>query len=78
MVVHVSKSRFKAKALELMRQVEASGEPIVITDHGKPALELKPIGAKPARDPLERLRGSLLFYDRPFDPVDEEEWDTLK
>jgi PHD/YefM family antitoxin component YafN of YafNO toxin-antitoxin module len=28
----VSKSRFKAQALELFRQVERSGKPIIITD----------------------------------------------
>lgn len=77
MTIQVSKSQFKAKALELMRQVEASGEPLVITDHGRPVLEVKPI-AKSTRDPLEKLRGSLLFYDRPFDPVDEDEWEALK
>ncbi|HRP79984.1 MAG TPA: type II toxin-antitoxin system prevent-host-death family antitoxin [Aquamicrobium sp.] len=77
MTIRVSKSQFKAKALELMRQVEASGKPLVITDHGRPALELKPI-TKTAGDPLARLKGSLLFYDRPFDPIDESEWDALK
>ena len=77
MVVHVSKSQFKAKALEYFRQVQASGEPIVITDHGKPALELRPVG-KPDRGVFERLKGTVLFYDRPFDPVDEEEWEALK
>ena len=30
----VSKSRFKAQALELFRQVEASGELLVVNDHG--------------------------------------------
>ena len=34
----VSKSQFKAHALELFRQIEASGEPLVITDHGRPTL----------------------------------------
>ncbi len=32
----VSKSRFKAQALELFHQVESSGEPLVVTDHGRP------------------------------------------
>ncbi len=30
----VSKSRFKAQALELFRQVESSGEPLLVTDQG--------------------------------------------
>jgi antitoxin (DNA-binding transcriptional repressor) of toxin-antitoxin stability system len=63
----VSKSRFKAHALELFRQVEASGEPLVVTDHGWPTLETRPY--RPARsdvDPLEQLRGPVLRFDDPF------------
>ena len=37
----VSKSRFKAHALELFRQVEQTGKPIIITDRGIPVLRLK-------------------------------------
>lgn len=78
MTTHVSKSQFKAKALEYFRQVEASGEPLIVTDHGKPTLEIRRI-KEHARDPFEILKGSVLRYDRPFDPaVDEDEWDALK
>lgn len=77
MTIQVSKSQFKAKALELMRQVEASGEPLIITNHGRPALEVRPI-AKPKDDPFEKLRGSVLFYDDPFEPVGVEDWEALK
>jgi antitoxin (DNA-binding transcriptional repressor) of toxin-antitoxin stability system len=44
----VSKSRFKAQAPELFRQVESSGEPLVVTDHGRPSLEVRPYSAGPA------------------------------
>lgn len=74
----VSKSRFKAQALELFRQVEASGEPLVVTDHGRPTLEVRPY--RPARsdaDPLELLRGSVLRFDDPFAPVGENDWEAL-
>jgi len=56
----VSKSQFKAHALELFRQVEASGESLVVTDHGRPALEVRPYRPidSPTADPLEALRGS--------------------
>ena len=74
----VSKSRFKAQALELFRQVEASGEPLVVTDHGRPTLEVRP--HRPARsdaEPLEVLRGSVLRFDDPFAPVGENDWEAL-
>lgn len=76
MTARVSKSEFKAKALEYFRKVEATGEPIIITDHGRPSLELRKV-AEDQRDPFEILRGSVLSYDRPFDPVDEDEWEAL-
>ena len=77
MTIQVSKSRFKARALEYFRLVQASGEPIVITDHGKPALELRPI-AHAGHDPFQHLRGRVLRYDDPFEPVGAEDWDALK
>lgn len=75
----VSKSQFKAHALELFRQIEASGEPLVITDHGRPTLEVRPFrSADPgAADPLRQLRGSVLHYNDPFSPVAEGEWEAL-
>jgi antitoxin (DNA-binding transcriptional repressor) of toxin-antitoxin stability system len=74
---YVSKSRFKAKALELFREIEQSGEPIVITDNGKPKLEVRPY-REAEGDPLERLRGSVLRYEDPFEPVGLEDWEALK
>ena len=72
----VSKSRFKAHALELFRQVEASGEPLVITDHGRPCLEVRPYRPQ-TDDPLERLRGSVLRFEDPFEPVAAGDWEAL-
>ena len=72
----VSKSEFKAKALEFFRQVESSGESVVVTDHGKPALEIRPYrGAD--RNPLDILRGSVLLYENPLAPVDVE-WESAQ
>ena len=66
----VSKSQFKAHALELFRQIQASGESLVITDHGRPALEVRPYRPidSPTADPLEALRGSVLRYEGPLRP----------
>ena len=72
----LSKSQFKAKALELFRQIEASGESIIVTDHGEPKLEIRRY-RPPARDPLEILRGSVLRYDKPTEPVGEDDWEAL-
>jgi antitoxin (DNA-binding transcriptional repressor) of toxin-antitoxin stability system len=71
----VSKSEFKAKALEFFRQVEASGESLIVTDHGKPTLEVRPYrGLK--RNPLDVLRGSAMRYDNPTDPIAIDDWEA--
>ncbi|MCX5950562.1 MAG: type II toxin-antitoxin system Phd/YefM family antitoxin [Cyanobacteria bacterium] len=68
----------KAQALELFRQGEASGEPLVVTDHGRPTLEVRPYRpAWPDADPLQQLRGSVLRFDDPLAPVGENDWEAL-
>ena len=73
----VSKSQFKAKALELFRQIETSGEPLIVTDHGQPKLEVRRYRPS-THTPLDVLRGSLLRYDDPMEPVGVEEWDAAR
>lgn len=46
MVKSISKSKLKAKMLEIFRQVEASGSELIVTDHGKPVLKIIPIKHK--------------------------------
>jgi len=74
----VSKSRFKAKALEYFRQVEQNRQPLVITDHGRPVLKITPFEDKPPQAVLEELRGAVLRFDDPLEPVAGEDWDALK
>lgn len=72
----ISKSRFKARALEYFREVERSGRELVITDRGRPVVKLVPYRAEPGRV-LLALRESVLRYEDPTEPVGEEEWEAL-
>ena len=69
----VSKSQFKAHALAYFREIEASGETLVVTDHGKPTLEVRPYrpAAMAEQEPLCLLRGSVVHFDAPLEPVAE-------
>ena len=71
----VSKSVFKAKALELFRQVERTGVPIVITDRGTPVLTLAPFRAAP-NAAIAVLRESVMKYDAPLEPVGAGDWEV--
>jgi len=73
----VSKSEFKAKALEYFRRVETSGQSLVVTDHGRPTLEVRRYRGVD-RKPLEILRDSVVRYDNATDPVAEEEWEAAR
>jgi hypothetical protein len=75
MTTQISKSQFKAKALELFRRVETTGLPLVITDNGQPKLEVRRY-QPPKQNPLEKLRGTVLYYHNPTDPVGDEDWDA--
>ena len=73
----VSKSAFKAKALEYFREVESTGKELVITDHGKPVLKIVPYAYDPA-EALQALRGSVIRYVDPLEPVGLENWESLR
>jgi prevent-host-death family protein len=72
----VSKSEFRIRAHALMRSVQETGTPLIVTDRGKPVIELRAIRS-PRDDALDLLRGSVLYYERPFDPVGDDDWEAL-
>ena len=75
MPLTVSKSRFKAHALELFRRVEKSGKPIIITDRGTPVLKLVPYRDDP-ESALRLLRESVVKYTAPTKPVADGDWES--
>jgi prevent-host-death family protein len=73
----VSKSEFKAKALEFFRKVEATGTSVIVTDHGRPTLEVRPYQGID-RSLLDVLRGTVVRYDDPTEPVAAEDWELTQ
>lgn len=73
----VSKSKFKPRSLEYFREVESSGEPLIITDRGRPVLTIVPFG-KALEEKVAKLRNVVMKYDCPHEPVAEDEWESLK
>lgn len=78
MLQTVSKSQFKAKALEYLREVEKKNKKFVITHNGKPVANITPHKHTDAFDHLKKLRGTVLRYDDPNEPVGVEDWEALK
>ena len=72
---YISKSKFKAHALEVLRNIEQSGESRIITDHGKPTLEVRKLREQNT-DPLTRLKSSVIKYDSATEPVGDDDWEN--
>lgn len=70
----VSKSKLKAHMLEFFREIEQSGESIIVTDRGKPTLRVERIQPQQSVDEAFRdLRGHVTYHDDLLAP-ETEEW----
>jgi len=77
LVEQISKSRFKARALEYLRRVQETGQPVVIMDRGRPAVKVVPYVGD-AQEILRVLRGSVRRYEQPTKPVAMKDWEALR
>ncbi len=75
--VKVSKSSFKPKAFEYFRFVEEKRREILITDHGRPVARISPVDKADERE-LSTLRGLLVKYINPQEPVGADDWEAAR
>jgi prevent-host-death family protein len=66
---------FKAECLKLMDEVARTGQPVVITKHGKPVAQLVPIPAQ-SRSLFGYMKNTVQIKGDVIAPVDEE-WSAL-
>lgn len=81
----VSKGNLKAKMLEYFRDVERTGEPLVVTDHGRAVLEVRPIRRESTiQDVLAEYRSGSgagcegIPTEEILAPIPAEEWEALR
>jgi prevent-host-death family protein len=71
----IAAAGFKARCLALMDRVRENGVEYVVTKHGEPVAKLVPYTA-PERKPLfGSMKGTVLKFERPLEPIDGE-WDV--
>ena len=70
----IAAASFKARCLELMDRVRETGVEYVVTKHGQPVAKLVPYTGRQRKSLFGSMKGTVLKYERPFDPVDGE-WD---
>ena len=73
----VSKAQFKSHLLEYLRKVEKDKKPLIVTHAGKPVVDVTPHKEDPT-ELLKSLRGTLVYYKDPNEPVGLEDWEALK
>jgi len=82
----VSKGKLKAKMLEYFREVERSGEPLIVTDHGREVLEVRPLAPPKivtAEDVLAWYRAGTnpqpeVPEEELMEPLPIEDWEALR
>jgi prevent-host-death family protein len=57
--------QFKAKCLALLDEVAATGQPVVVTKHGKPVAEVVAV----KKEVVNPLKGSILYEEDMVSPV---------
>lgn len=67
---HLKAAEFKAKCLKLMDRVRETGAEYVVTKHGRPVAKLVPYVESSRPSFFGSMKGTVLKYDRPFDPID--------
>jgi prevent-host-death family protein len=74
-MITVSKGKLKAKMLEYFRQVEQTGEELIVTNNNIPTLRVVPIQPKQSVDTVfGDLRESVEIDDSIMQP-ETDEWD---
>ena len=73
----VAAAEFKARCLELMDRVRETGIEYVITKHGTPVAKLVPVVERPRQPFFGSMKGTVLEYERPLDPL-EADYDIMR
>ena len=73
----ISKSKLKAKMLEIFRQLEVSGNELIVTDHDKPVLKIIPLKQKAVVNAIfGDLQGQVTYLED-IDTPSLQEWEEV-
>jgi prevent-host-death family protein len=72
----VPATEFKAHCLALLEKVRETRQPLLVTRHGKPVVEICPYVPKDAAR-VNPLKGSIVYQDDLISPL-EEKWDSAR
>ncbi|GAB6057189.1 type II toxin-antitoxin system Phd/YefM family antitoxin [Desulfonatronum parangueonense] len=67
----------QANCHSLVEQVVATGETLLIMEHGKPAVELRPVQSGASVNPFGLHKGKTKILGDIITPLDDQEWEVL-
>ena len=70
----VSKSKLKAKMLSVFRQIERTGEEVIVTDHGRPTLRITRLPQRESVDSVFGKHRRAVIYGEDIMKPTTEEW----
>ncbi|MBT3374114.1 MAG: type II toxin-antitoxin system Phd/YefM family antitoxin [Lentisphaerae bacterium] len=77
-MITVSKGVLKAKMLAYFRQVEETGEPLIVTDHRKPVLRVEPIRPRLSlTEAFADVKAKLVVDDTELLRPETDEWEDV-
>ena len=69
----ISKSKLKANLLRIFRQLEESGEELIVTDRGRAVLRIQTIAQKKSvEEVFADVRGEVIDYEEINEPTLDE------
>ena len=76
----IAAAEFKATCLRVIKQMGRDGQPVTITNRGRPVAVLSPVPGPGKRSSIiGAMRGSVLAYDDPFAPAtDPSDWNAAR
>jgi len=76
----VGAAEFQSRCLRLIKQMNRDGEPLTVTNRGRPVAILSPLPEQaPSASIIGAMAGSVLAYDDPLAPAaDPSEWASLR
>lgn len=76
-MITISKSKLKTHMLQVFRQIEQTGEEVIVTDNNRPVLRIQPYTRKPGVDEVfSPYRGKMVLNEDPDTPT-AEEWSEI-
>ena len=73
----ISKSRLKATMLKVFREIEESGEELIVTHNRRPVLRILPIAHMKTVDEIFASMQGRVVYHEDINTPTTEEWDEV-